>query len=193
MFLDNVVKNAGQIKEPWRRLRIQGNSYFLFSICFFLVSLLITACIGILIFVIARPDISQHNFGTNAICAISFGIPIFSLWICFIICALLFLDDFIIAIMLIKSCRVLHAWNLFLNLLKSHLGSFALYLLFKIVLVIVVGALCALISCLFCCIAIIPYLGTVLLLPLLIFMRSYSVHFLGQFGEQYCLFKREFS
>jgi len=43
-----------------------------------------------------------------------------------------------------------------------------------------------------CCIAgcfmAIPYLGTVLLLPVLIFYRAYSLHFLAQFGPEYDVF-----
>jgi hypothetical protein len=34
----------------------------------------------------------------------------------------------------------------------------------------------------------IPYLGTVLLLPVLVFKRSYSIYFLRQFGPEYDVF-----
>jgi hypothetical protein len=33
-----------------------------------------------------------------------------------------------------------------------------------------------------------PYLGTVLLLPVLVFKRSYSTYFLAQFGPAYNVF-----
>ena len=46
-----------------------------------------------------------------------------------------------------------------------------------------------------CCIAgcflAIPYIGTVLLLPVLVFTRAYSLHFLAQFGPDYDVFPRE--
>jgi hypothetical protein len=35
---------------------------------------------------------------------------------------------------------------------------------------------------------IIPYLGTVLLLPILVFKRAYSLHYLAQYGPQYDVF-----
>jgi hypothetical protein len=34
----------------------------------------------------------------------------------------------------------------------------------------------------------VPYLGTVLLLPILVFERAYSVHFLAQFGPSFNVF-----
>ena len=34
----------------------------------------------------------------------------------------------------------------------------------------------------------VPYLGTVLLLPVLVFQRAYSLHFLAQFGPAYDVF-----
>ena len=36
-----------------------------------------------------------------------------------------------------------------------------------------------------CCLAVLPYVGTVLLLPLSVFKRSYSVFFLEQFGREW--------
>jgi len=43
-----------------------------------------------------------------------------------------------------------------------------------------------------CCCAgivlVIPYIGVVLMLPLLVFKRAYSLHFLSQFGSDYDVF-----
>jgi hypothetical protein len=41
--------------------------------------------------------------------------------------------------------------------------------------------------CVTCCLAGLPYLGTVFFLPLFVFARSYSLYFLRQFGPQYNL------
>ena len=38
------------------------------------------------------------------------------------------------------------------------------------------------------CLMALPYLGTVLLLPVLVFKRSYSLYFLAQFGPEYDVF-----
>ena len=39
-----------------------------------------------------------------------------------------------------------------------------------------------------CCLVIVPYVGTVILLPLHVFVRSYSLCFLAQFGPDYAPF-----
>ena len=45
------------------------------------------------------------------------------------------------------------------------------------------------ICCLLCCTVLIPYVGTVILLPIYVFWRSYSVHFLGQFNDNLKMFE----
>ncbi len=64
-----------------------------------------------------------------------------------------------------------------------------LYVLLKIVISFTVGFLMAMLICCTLCIAAIPYLGThVLLLPIHVFLRSYSLFFIEQFGPQWQLF-----
>ncbi len=41
------------------------------------------------------------------------------------------------------------------------------------------------VTCLTCCIAAIPYVGTVILLPVFVLLRSFSLLFLRQFGPDY--------
>ena len=42
--------------------------------------------------------------------------------------------------------------------------------------------------CIAGCLMMIPYIGTVLLLPILVFSRAYSLHFLAQFGPRFDAF-----
>jgi hypothetical protein len=42
--------------------------------------------------------------------------------------------------------------------------------------------------CIACCLMIIPYIGTVLLLPVFAFGRSYSLYYLAQYGPHYDVF-----
>ena len=44
--------------------------------------------------------------------------------------------------------------------------------------------------CCACCILGIPYIGTVLMLPILVFERSYSLYYLGQYGPEFDVFAR---
>ncbi|HEX7617460.1 MAG TPA: hypothetical protein VF480_01950, partial [Verrucomicrobiae bacterium] len=83
-------------------------------------------------------------------------------------------------------------WREFWGLLADNAGLFTLYILFQIVLgiaigIIVVGAV-LITCCIAGCLMMIPYLGTVLLLPVLVFKRSYPLYFLRQFGQGYDVF-----
>jgi hypothetical protein len=82
-----------------------------------------------------------------------------------------------------------------LGLVGARPGIFLLYLICWIalnmvevaVLLIVVLATCCIAGCLF----VIPFVGTVLLLPLHVFDRAVSLHLLAQFGPQYDVFRPE--
>jgi hypothetical protein len=70
--------------------------------------------------------------------------------------------------------------------------EFFVFYLVKFGLGFVIGLIplvtCCLTCCLTCCISCIPYLGTVLFLPLLVFMRCYSLYFLQQAGPEWRIF-----
>jgi len=189
MFLDNVVRDRAEIAEPWQRNRVQGNSYFLFSIGFGLAAL---ATLGVILLIgslIAMPDITRQHFGANAVAAIVLGGLLFVLYMITLTGVLVFLEDFVVPLMFLRSCRALAAWSEFFDLFKAHTGSFILYLLFKIVLGWALGAISLIVFCCLCCVMWIPYVSTVILLPLFVFLRCYSLHFLEQFGGQYRLFQ----
>ncbi len=63
---------------------------------------------------------------------------------------------------------------------------------FKIVLAMAIGlaVLTAIVAtcCLAGCLMGLPYLGAVVMLPVLVFERSYSIYYLAQFGPSYCVF-----
>ena len=70
-------------------------------------------------------------------------------------------------------------------------GQFILYFLFSIVLAMAIGmmvVMAMIVTCCFCCMMLLPYVGTVVLLPVLMFKRCYSLYFLAQFGREYDVF-----
>jgi hypothetical protein len=100
--------------------------------------------------------------------------------------------DFVVPIMFL--CRVgwRKGWGEFWGLLSANIGHFILYVLFQIVLALAIGAIMLVVIIATCCIAgcllALPYLGTVLFLPVLVFSRSYSLHYLAQYGRDYDVF-----
>ena len=101
--------------------------------------------------------------------------------------------DFVVPIMFLRGSQCLAGWKELLELISANFASFVLYLLFQVVLGDGGPAYwCWLLSSPPAaspgCLLIIPYLGTVLLLPVLVFKRSYSLHYLAQYGREYDAF-----
>ena len=124
-----------------------------------------------------------------------FGLFIFTLSIVLFLVQK-FTMDFVVPIMFLRSLGCLAAWRQFMTTLSANKLRFALYLLFQIVIAIAIGAIIGLgfcIGCCLCCISVlmlIPYIGTVIILPLLVFKRSYSLYYLRQFGPEFDVFSR---
>jgi hypothetical protein len=100
--------------------------------------------------------------------------------------------DFVVPIMFLRRTKCTAAWREFLGLLGANFGRFVLYLLFQIVLgmgiSMVVLAAVVVTCCIAGCLMGIPYIGAVVLLPVLVFERSYSLYYLTQFGPAYSVF-----
>jgi len=188
MFLDNVVKNRAEIARPWKKFRLQGNSCFLFNVCFILAALAVLILGVGLVLLVGWPDWSRSRFSWNAAFALIIGVTFFSCFIITAICVETFLEDFVIPIMAFRECRIMEGWSVFFDLFRRDAGMFILYLLFKAALGLVMGLMVILACCLLCCTVLIPYVGTVILLPIHVFWRAYSVHFLGQFDNKLKIF-----
>jgi hypothetical protein len=105
-----------------------------------------------------------------------------------------FTADFVVPIMLLNTASSLTGWRTFLSLLGANKARMTLYILFQIVIWLVIGFISffiCVIGCCCCCIGVvlfIPYVGTVILLPLIAFKRAYSLFYLRQFGPQFDVF-----
>jgi len=107
----------------------------------------------------------------------------------------LFLNDFVVPIMYKYKITTSKAWFKFLPILSRHLGYFVLYGLFIFVLMILVVICIVLFGLFTCCLGflllIIPYIGSVVLLPISYTFRAFSVEFLEQFGEDFTIFPKQ--
>ncbi len=186
MFLDGVVHDRGAVTEPWHRFRDRGNSLFGFRI---VVGLCAGVTFGVLIALMVlglmSVGIDNHDPGALAITALILWIlVVVAVAIGFGLVAMV-TNDFIVPIMWLRDCRVMQAWGEFRDLLSANIGIFVLYALFKLLLGFCIVMIACVATCLTCCMAALPYLGTVILLPLHVFRRSYSIHFLSRFGPEY--------
>jgi len=190
IYLDNVVHNRATVREPWRRLRRLGDSLFLFRVAFGLGAAVVGVVVlgGLILLGIAVLTTSKPA----GIAILIFVGLITALYILALIYAKLFLHSFVVPIMYRNNVTIIEAWRQFLPLFNNFGLAFILYGLYVLALlfaaVLGVGALVLAT----CCIALfflwLPYVGTVLLLPLLVAYRLLSLEFLAQFGPAFDVF-----
>jgi hypothetical protein len=182
MFVDCIVKNRGAIAEPWREFREQGNSYFLLSL---VVGFIIAVIAGIsslpFMLPIIRGVTFLHLHDVYLICMIALWVLILVL----LILAWSLISHFMVAVMYRRRCRAGEAFRVAFTLIAKYPGEITFYCLFWIGLGIASAiAACATILAT-CCIALLPYVGTVILLPLFVCLRAYGLRFIRQFGPDY--------
>lgn len=192
MFLDNLVKNTSDVKRPWREFSQHGDSLFkwtlVYSIIMFAVFLVLLA--GTFLAVIL-PCIRAETFLATTIPAI---VILAVLWIALAVVGgyiSRFLEDFIVPIMYKNDMTATEAWSHFAKIYRANTGRLLLYGLFYLALGIGAGAVVMIATLLTCCIlgciAAIPYVGTVALLPVPVFFRMYSIHYIAQYGKDFDL------
>jgi hypothetical protein len=182
MFVDCIVKNRGAVAEPWREFRTEGNSFFLFSL---LVGFGLLLFAGLLSLPLVLPAIKDDNFfRTHSVYLIS-AIAGWILVMILLILAWALVTSFMVPIMYRKRCRAAEGFATATRLIAAHPGEILLYCLFWIVLALGSAMVGCIVACATCCIAAIPYVGTVILLPLFVLLRSFSLLFIRQFGQDY--------
>jgi hypothetical protein len=186
MFLDGVVHDRGAVTEPWRRFRELGNSLFGFRIVLGLVALVVLGgTVGFGILSLLAVGVREDDAGPLVLAFLVVWLALIVALVVALLLVAMVVNDFIVPIMWVRNCRVMTAWPEFLTLLSGNLGLFILYVLMKILLGFGIFFIACTATCMTCCITAVPYIGTVILLPLFVFRRAYSMFFLGQFGTDY--------
>jgi hypothetical protein len=185
MFIDCIVKNRGAIAEPWREFRKEGNGYFFFWLLIAFVVLLFAALVSLPLIIIGIKDHSYylHQDSLNLFVILAIGAWVFAILVVIIAWALI--ASFMVPVMYRRRCRAYEAFRAAVSLIATHPGEVVLYCLFLVVLVIATGLISCFAICATCCVAAIPYIGTVILLPLFVLLQAFSLSFLRQFGPDY--------
>jgi hypothetical protein len=192
MFLHCVALNRAEVAEPWRQFGREANSLFLFRIVVGVICLIVTLplvilCVGI--------GWRMFKAGGPALVGV---LEMVGLGLVFVLLAMAFAligkltRDFVVPLMYLRRQGCCACWSELLRLLGANAGDFILWLLFQIALGFVIGLLILAVVIVTCCVAgclmALPYLGTVLLLPVLVFHRAYALHYLAQFGPAFDVF-----
>lgn len=186
MFLYCVAQNKAEVKNPWSWYGEHGDRLFAFRVVLgiiaFAIMVLFTAAIVVPIFVIKTSLVLSIAAGVSGgllllIAAITFGI------------IGKFTKDFVVPIMYLRGPSAVQGWRILLDVLSVNKGRFILYLLFQIVIGLAIGSIVIATACVTCgcacCLLALPFVGTVAMLPILVFQRSYSLYYLAQYGPEF--------
>ena len=182
VFIDCLVRNRAAIVEPWREFRQEGNRFFIFLIVLMLISLVLVALFGGLIFgvlVLWR----SYRVSNVPVLFVLVPIAVFA-WVAFAVVVNL-ITYFMPPVMYARRSTPVDAARAILQLIFDEPAPFILFILFMILLWlgwIMVGCV---VTCVTCCLASLPYIGTVLVLPVPVLFRSFSLLFLRQFGPEW--------
>lgn len=93
------------------------------------------------------------------------------------------IQDFVITAVYVHRVPAREAWQrVRTDVLRGNVGSVVLFYLMKFLVGICVAILAFAVTCLTLCLAALPYLNSVFLLPLFVFGRCYTLYFVEQFG-----------
>lgn len=189
MFMDAVARNRAAVSEPWNRFRRLGNSLFVFRLLFGLASLTVLLVFGGAVVLALLPSIRSHHVTAGGVVAIVLGLIVLVPMILALALFQAVLRDFVVPVMARRDLSAVPALKVFAGeILKGRAVEFFLYYLMVFLLGIASAILITLGTCLTCCIAALPYISSVVFLPIFVFFRTLSLSFLSQLGPGWNLY-----
>ncbi len=192
MFLHCVARNKAEVKIPWEKFRQHANSLFLFRLVLGVIMLLTIVLFSVITVLLVIASKTNGIYNATSLAGLVVDAFIFVLIFLAFLLVHKFTTDFVVPIMYLRTASCTAAWREFLGILSAEKVAFTLYILFQIVIAMVIVGILLAAACITCCCAAcifsIPYIGTVLMLPLYVFKRSYSLYYFRQYGPQFDVF-----
>jgi hypothetical protein len=192
LLLDNIVRNRGAIAVPWTFYAQPANRVFGFLLICLLASFAVMIALALPVLWIMWPVFGGAGVQPWPAGARLGGVAALVLsYLAFLIIfssALFLFREWSIALMFRNGQTVRAALLETWKLVCLRPGSTVLFLLLRVALFLGIIVLSFLLCCFTCCVAMLPYVGTVLLLPALIYLRCFSLGCLAQFGPEYDAF-----
>ncbi|CAN5605527.1 hypothetical protein BH20VER3_BH20VER3_01650 [soil metagenome] len=179
IFTDCIVRNRAAIAEPWREFRSEGNRLFVFQIALTFCNMIVFG--GLMVLFLLGWYWNRH--------LVPLPLIIFSgVAYCLVLLVSLLIFRFMTPVMYRQRCGAISAFRQVWGLLLARPGVFILFGLFYLLLFVAAAMVGCLAACVTCCLAALPYIGTVILLPVVMFLFAYPLCFLRQFGDPYDVF-----
>jgi len=191
VFLAQAVRHDAAFGPAWRQFRRQGHSLYGWYLGFGFVKLVTWVVLAAVGYQLVLPALHQpidsmpilSRGCVGALIALPFWLGI--------VCVDILAGDFVVPLMCRFEIGVLAAWKHLLHVVVLNLGLFIAYAVVRAFLVMLAWTLFLLAACICCCLfclADIPYISTVVVLPIPFFLRYFSLEFLAQFAPEYNLF-----
>jgi hypothetical protein len=195
VFLENVATGRGEFVAPWGRSRRLGTSLFLWRAVFSFAYLLPLAFVA---FAVAGPLLQFARGETVTWPGVLALLPPLGL-ACLLLLAfawvLLLLEHFVVPLMYRHDETTGAAWARFWPLFSSRPMTFFAYAVFVVLLEIAAGIALFVGGVATCCIGLVlllvPYVGSVVKLPVSVTLRALGPEFIAQFGPEWAIFAPE--
>ena len=195
VFLDGVAVRRARFLDPWRRSGKLGRSLFLWRAAFSFAWLLPILCVAVPFSSTVVGMIRGDAFAWPPLGGMIVGCGLATVSALAIGWVNLLMDSFVVPLMYRHDEHASQAWMRFLPLLGAHAGEFVAFTVFTVVLAIGVGVALTIAGVGTCCVGlvlmIIPYVGSVVLLPVTVTARALGPLFLAQFGPEWAVFPPE--
>ena len=186
LLLDNVVRNRGLIVWPWQHYARASNNLFRFYLAIFFLSLAATIPFAVAGVIMALPFFRQNRFplGTELPPFIAFGSLYFVVLVIWWVALFLF-RELGPPLMFRQGLAAWPASQKVWALVRAHPGPLVLFVLLRFALFVALAVISLVLCCVTCCVEMLPYVGTLILLPAIIFIKCFTLDFLAQFGPEY--------
>jgi hypothetical protein len=184
MLVESVVWDRVDLGRQWTRAADLGSSLFKFRLWLQLGGGLLALGALALGILTGLSDFQKGDFfGPHALmgyallgfAALAVGLPLGF--------AALLLDDFVVPLMVVRNVRVGDAWGICRReVLSGNWGNLLLFYVLRVLLALGIAIAVFVLKCITCCLSAIPYLGTVLVLPVLVFWRAFPLYYMEQIG-----------
>jgi len=195
MFIDGIVKDRGAVVEPWRAFKSLGDSVFVVRMAvsvigagwFFLLLLLglFSWCPTFFAHLATLGnDVGFGNFLPAELLLVAVVVGALTMTLMFLLgLTNAVIDHLVVPVMYGRALTAGPAWRAVrTELIAGHPGTIVLFYLLLVVVSLGLALVGVVLTVLTCCIAALPYIGAVILLPLAVFKRSYVLYFVEQFG-----------
>jgi len=188
MFLHCVVLNKAEVAVPWNKFSRQANSLFWFQLVLGVIGLVLLLPLVVLGVIIGIATFAHGDIKAMGVAGLAGLVLVFLALALVFFLIRKFTMDFVVPIMFQRGCSCREGWRALRQLMSAHGGNMLIYLLFQILISLVLGLLILavmIVTCCFCCLLFVPYISTVILLPVFVFQRAYSAYYLAQFGREF--------